>query len=393
MTGARGRWAGLGLALLSAVSFSTAGSFARPLTEAGWSAGAAVAVRIAIAALVLAVPAALAMRGRWRALRGNLRMIAVYGLVAVAGCQVAFFYAIQYLSVGVALLLEYLGAVLVVLWLWLRHRQRPRRLTLAGTVLALLGLVCVLDLTNGAQVHWVGVLWGLAAAVGLAVYFVLSARGDSGLPPVAVAGAGMWVGTAALLTLGALGAVPMQASFGAVEFAGVSTHWLVPVLGLGLIAAAVAYSTGIGAARLLGAKLASFVGLTEVAFAVLVAWLVLSELPTLIQLFGGVLIVGGVVVVRLDELRGGSEQSLGGVGEGGQRLGDPPGAAVAGADRVGDGTQLAEADAGAGGGAGHPEAFHGLSDGLRVGAAQGGGPRGGAGDGGDGEHIADHRVG
>ena len=37
---------GLGLALLSAARFSSAGTFARSLIEAGWSAEAAVAARV-----------------------------------------------------------------------------------------------------------------------------------------------------------------------------------------------------------------------------------------------------------------------------------------------------------------------------------------------------------
>ena len=57
------------------------------------------------------------------------------------------------------------------------------------------------------------------------------------------------------------------------------------------------------AARALGSKVASFVSLTEVLFAVIWAWLLLGELPGPIQLLGGLLIVGGVVLVRLDELR------------------------------------------------------------------------------------------
>ena len=47
----------------------------------------------------------------------------------------------------------------------------------------------------------------------------------------------------------------------------------------------------------------TIVALTEVLFAVLFAWLVLSELPTPIQLAGGVLIVVGLVAVRADEAR------------------------------------------------------------------------------------------
>lgn len=295
--------AGLGLALLAAATFSTSGSFARSLTDAGWSPGAAVVVRIGVAALILAVPAVVSMRGRWHALRRNAGMVAIYGLIAVAGCQVFFFYAIQTLSVGVALLLEYLGTVLVVGWLWIRHGQRPRRLTLAGSAVAVVGLVFVLDVIGGSRLDWVGALWGLGAAIGLATFFVLSSKVDADLPPVTVASAGMTVGALTLLGLGALGALPMHATFGTVDFAGYRTSWLVPVVGLSLIAAAISYVAGIGAARMLGAKLASFVGLTEVVFAVLIAWLLLGELPTGMQLVGGVLIVAGVALVRLDELR------------------------------------------------------------------------------------------
>lgn len=44
--------------------------------------------------------------------------------------------------------------------------------------------------------------------------------------------------------------------------------------------------------------------LFEVLFAVIWAWLLLGEMPRIIQLLGGLAIMGGVVLVRLDELRG-----------------------------------------------------------------------------------------
>jgi drug/metabolite transporter (DMT)-like permease len=299
----RGTGTGLAMALVSGAAFGTSGSFARSLTEAGWSPTAAVVARLGLAFLALAVPAVVALRGRWSVLRRNTWPVVGYGLVAVAGCQVMFFNAVQTLSVGVALLIEYLGTILVVGWLWLRRGQRPRRLTLIGAVVAVVGLAFVLDLVRGGRLDPVGVLWALGAAVGLAAYFVMAAGGDADLPPVAVAAAGMGVGTAVLLGLGGLGVLPLAARFGPVDVGGHRTSWLVPVLGLALLAGAFAYVAGIGAARILGAKLASFVGLTEVVFAVLVAWLLLSELPTLTQLLGGVLIVLGVACVRVDELR------------------------------------------------------------------------------------------
>jgi len=294
---------GLGLALLSAATFGTSGTFARSLTDAGWSAEAAVIARVGIAAVLLAVPAAVAMRGRWHVARRSVRSVALYGVLAVVAAQVCFFNAIQHVPVGVALLLEYAGIIGVVGWMWVVHGKRPRPLTVAGTVVAIAGLVLVLDLTGNATLDPVGVAWGLGAAAGLAGYFILSAHIDDELPAVALACGGMAVGAGVLLAMGAVGLLSLQATFTDVVFAGHGTSWLVPVVGLSVVAAVVAYVSGIGSARILGAHLSSFVGLTEVLFAVLVAWLALGELPTAVQLAGGALIVAGIALVRIDSLR------------------------------------------------------------------------------------------
>lgn len=297
----RPRTAGLGLAVLSAGTFGTSGTFAAALLAAGWSPAAAVTTRIGVAAAVLTGPALYALRGRWQLLRANLLAVAAYGLVAVAGCQLFYFNAVHHLSVGVALLLEYSGTLLVVLWIWLRHGQRPRRLTLAGGAVAIVGLALVLDLTGTQHVSAIGVMWGLLAAAGLAVYFVLSAHVDETLPPMAMAWGGMVVGTITLLVAGLAGVVPLHAATRDANFNGHHTSWWVPIAGLSLVAAVIAYSAGIGAARRLGARLASFVGLAEVLFAVIFAWAFLDQRPSGLQLAGGALVLAGIVLVKVDE--------------------------------------------------------------------------------------------
>jgi drug/metabolite transporter (DMT)-like permease len=298
-----GSGAGLGLAVVSAATFGTSGTFATSLINSGWSPGAAVTARIVIAAAVLTAPALFVLRGRYAMSLRAWRSIAVFGVLAVAGAQLCYFNAVEHLSVGVALLLEYLGILLVVAWLWVRRGHRPGRLTVAGAVAAVVGLALVLDVTGGHHLDLIGVLWGLGAAVGLAAYFVLSAQVDDALPPIAMAWAGMTVGGIALVVLGISGQVPMHANTDDVRFVSHRTSWLVPVLGLSLVAAVFAYAAGIQAARVLGAKLASFVGLSEVLFAVLFAWLLLGQLPRGAQFVGGVFILAGVALVRVDELR------------------------------------------------------------------------------------------
>jgi drug/metabolite transporter (DMT)-like permease len=292
---------GLGLAVLSAATFGTSGPFAASLMAAGWSPGAAVTARIGIAALVLTIPALMQLRGRWSLVRRSLPAVLGYGLFAVAGAQLFFFNAVEHLSVGVALLLEYSGTLLVVGWVWLRHGHRPRQLTVAGAVVAIAGLVLVLDLTGTQHVDAVGVLWGLAAATGLAVYFVLSSHSDNPLPPIAMAWSGLSVGAVVLLVAGLTGVVPMRASTADADFGGYRTSWILPIVGLSLVAAVVAYAAGIGAARRLGARLASFVGLAEVLFAVLFAWAMLGQRPSLVQAIGGAVVLIGISLVKADE--------------------------------------------------------------------------------------------
>src|SRR3954466_10753370 len=164
---------GLGRAVLSAATLGTSGTLPAALMAAGWSPGAAVTTRIGVAALMLTVPALVQLRGQWHLLWRNLPTIAAYGVLAVAGAQLFYFNAVEHLSIGVALLLEYSGTLLVVGWVWLRQGPRPRRLTVAGATVAIAGLVLVLDLTGSQRVDAVGVFWGLAAATGLAMYFVL----------------------------------------------------------------------------------------------------------------------------------------------------------------------------------------------------------------------------
>ena len=297
-----GRAAGLTLGLLSAVSFGTSGTFGSSLIGAGWSPAAAVLARVSIAALVLTGPALVMLRGRWALLRRWGWRTAAYGFIGVAACQLCYFNAISRMPVGIALLLEYLGVVLIVVWLWLRRGQRPRPLTVLGGAGALGGLALMLDLSGSGGISLAGVVWALLAAVSMAVYFFLSAASDAKpLPPVVMTWGGMVVGACTLGFLGLTGAAPLATSAADVTLFNARVSWLVAVLGLSLLAAALAYTAGIGAARRLGAKLGSFVAMAEILFAVLFAWLLLHQTPSATQFLGGALILAGVVLVRLDE--------------------------------------------------------------------------------------------
>ncbi|MGL3150275.1 EamA family transporter [Microbacterium sp. A82] len=292
---------GLPLAIGAALAFGMSGAWARGLIDAGWTPGAAVTVRIWVAALVLLVPAIIALRGRWRLLRRNVGIIVAYGLLAVAATQLFYFQAVAVMDVGLALLIEYTAPIAVVLWLWARRGERPTLRSILGAAVAFVGLVLMLDVLSGRSVEIGGVLWAFGAMVGAAAYFLLSGKSDTGLPPIVLAGSGLVVGAVGLSAAGLIGILPMVWNTGDVAYRFGTVPWFVPVLAIGLIATALAYVLGITSTRMLGSRLASFLALAEVIAALLFGWLLLGQLPNVLQSVGAGLVLVGVVLVKLGE--------------------------------------------------------------------------------------------
>lgn len=302
--------AGLLIGLVSAASFGLSGSLARSLLDIGWSPTAIVSARIGGAFVVLLIPCLLLLRRiGWPSVRASGRMIA-YGVVAIASAQLCYFSAVQYLSIGVALLLEFLAPVLLIGWHWARSGHRPAARVFLGAGLALAGLVLVLDLTSGVRINPIGVLWGLGAAVSLCGYFILSDHPGEGtqIHPLLLTTVGTGVGGLVVFGIGAIGLLPLTARAALTELAGVEVVWWVPLLVLIVVTAALAYLTGIMAIRRLGSSIASFLSLSEVIFAVVFAIVLLGQHPSLSQVLGGMLVLSGIVVVQRTQ-RGSSTDS------------------------------------------------------------------------------------
>lgn len=296
---ARTRTAGIAMAVTSALAFSSSGPLVKPLLEAGWSLSSALVLRMTIAGLVLSPALIAALRRERGFLRRHGWSLLLFGLVPVAGCQLLFFSAMQRMPVAVALLIQYLAPVLLVGFVWLRTRRAPSRLVVVGSVVAIVGLVLVVDV-SGARFDLIGTLLALGAAVTVCAYFVMSERTGDDLPPLALAAGGLLVGGAIMAVIGATGAIPLAAPDVSVDFRGVDVPALLPILWVGAVATTLGYGFGVAAVPRIGSRLASFIGLSEVLFALGFAWLLLGETPAPIQFVGGAVLLVGVVLVRLD---------------------------------------------------------------------------------------------
>lgn len=293
------RTAGIVIAVVSALAFSSSGPLVKPLLEQGWSLSAALLVRMGLAGMILSPLLVRAVMRERSFLRRHGWSLVTFGLIPVVGCQLLFFSAMQRMPVAVALLIQYLAPVMLVGFVWLRTRRTPSRLVLGGSVVAIAGLVLVVDIA-GARFDLLGTLFALGAAVCVCVYFTMSERTGDDLPPLALASGGLLVGAVFMAILAITGILPFAAPDVTVAFRGIEMPGLLPLLWVGGVATTLGYALGVMAVPRIGSRLASFIGLSEVLFALGFAWLLLGETPAPIQFVGGALILVGVVLVRMD---------------------------------------------------------------------------------------------
>ncbi|GAA1077552.1 EamA family transporter [Tsukamurella spumae] len=311
---------GIAIALVSGFAFAMSGPFGKPLLAAGWSPAGVVLVRIWIAAIVTLVPMLIFARARLATLRHAPFTVLAYGLLAVLAVQLAYFNAIAHMSVTVALLIEFSAPLLVLVYLWARFGKRPTVRTALGAALAVAGLVAVVGAASGgAVVSPIGLVWAFVSLVGLAAYFLLAEdgtraddldtaaqEGDSkpAVDQLALAAGGLLVGAVVLSLTSLAGLTPVRISTAPVVLGGLgTTPWWVPAVVIGAVATGLAYVAGIVAINLVGPTLASFLGFSEVIASGVVAWLMLGEALTPLQIVGAVAIVAGVIAVKRGERR------------------------------------------------------------------------------------------
>jgi len=293
------RATGILMAVTSALAFSSSGPLVKPLLEAGWSLSAALAVRMGLAGLILSPALVRAVRRESGFLRRHRLSLLAFGLIPVLGCQLLFFSAMQRMPVAVALLIQYLAPVLLVGFVWVRTRRAPSRLVMVGSVVAIVGLVLVVDVA-GARFDLLGTLLALGAAVCVCVYFVMSERTGDDLPPLALASGGLLIGATVMIGLALTGILPFAAPPVTVVFRGVEVAGIVALLWVGAVGTTLGYALGVMAVPRVGSRLASFIGLSEVLFALGFAWLLLGEAPSAVQIVGGAVLLAGVILVRVD---------------------------------------------------------------------------------------------
>ena len=299
MSGPRGpRGRGVGLALLSALGFSTLGIFATTLYSAGFSVPQTLAWRFTIASVFLW--AAIAGRRAFKrdaAASGArpadhrrrlalLLLLALFGFTPQAGL---FFLTVKLLAPGITSLLLYLYPAFVLLLTAIFMRKRPTRGQLAALVLSFAG--CLITFFAPGTYPIGGLLLGVLVAVSYGAYLVAGEKILAGYDPIFATAVIMTVACAVYWGIVAVSGIPVRAPGTFAEWGGVAC--------IALIATVLPITTLFAAIKRLGAADVSLVSTIEPVCTVLFSAVLLGERLTANRIAGGLLIVGGVVALQL----------------------------------------------------------------------------------------------
>ncbi|MGW6283214.1 EamA family transporter [Kribbella sp. NPDC055071] len=290
---------GLGFAVFSAVTFGGSGPFAKALIGAGFTPEQAAWLRI-LGAAALLVPLALIFRGTagLRAARASWKALVLYGLTGIAGCQTLFFIAASRLPVGVALMLEFSGPVLVVAWLKFGQKVAVPRSAAVGVGIAVVGLATVAEIWSGLTIDLIGLLAGLAAAACQATYFILIDKLTGAADPLVMTAAGSVVGAVVLTLIAAPWGVPWHVLTDTIAIGHRHAPGWVMAAWLIVVSTVVAYLAGAAAVQRLSAAIAGAVAYVEVVAASIFALILLGETLRTNQIIGGVIVLVGAFVAQ-----------------------------------------------------------------------------------------------
>jgi len=307
--------AGMALALVSAIGFSTLGIFATNLYGYGFSVPQTLAWRFTVASAFLwcflGIRKGIGRKAmgskkstekafhedqgsgaegkKSRAFR-NLLLLALFGFTPQAGL---YFLTVKLLAPGITSLLLYLYPAFVLLLSAFFLRRKPTTGQLIALTISFLG--CVVTFFEPGEYPMAGLLLGVLVAISYGVYLVSGEKILAGFDPffstaviMTTAGIFYW----ALLFVARL---PVKVPGSAMEWVFIAC--------IALVATVLPITSLFSSMKRIGATNASLISTVEPVMTVLLSALILGEKLTANRIWGGLFIIGGVVTLRLFSLR------------------------------------------------------------------------------------------
>lgn len=299
--------AGFIASLISAISFSTLGIFAKLLYASGFSVATALAWRFMVAAAVLWLalgfraramgPSHQSQKRRGSTSEGSLSgsqtdrgfwKIFLLGLLGFSPQAGLFFLTVKILDPGITSLLLYLYPSFVFLIGFLAKRHRSDRVQLFALTLSLAG--CMITFWTARAYPLEGIALGVIVAISYAAYLVV---GDIMLRDRD----SLWA-TAVIMTAAACVYLTIAVTAGTFVL-GITVKQALLVLCIAVLSTCLPIVALFLAMQRIGARDTSIVSTVEPVFTNIFSALIFGELMTGQRVLGGVLILAGVVILNL----------------------------------------------------------------------------------------------
>ena len=283
MTAARSTRTGVLLALSAAFMWGVSGAVAADAFSE--VTPARVAETRALITTAVLVPVAW-----WRGMlnpKGGVGWFFVLG-VNLALVNVTFYWALDLLGVGPGATIQFLGPILVLLWMVLVEGRSVRPSAWAAAVVALGGVFLVTEAWQLEGSDWLGVVAGLASAVTFASYLILGERLSHRFSIITVLTWGFVFASLIWLIVQPLWSFPTDLS---------GKVWA-QLLWVGLIGTTVPFFASFAALQRVASGVVGVIATTEPVFAAAAAWVLLSQRPAPVQIVGGLLVLAAVASIQ-----------------------------------------------------------------------------------------------
>jgi len=280
--------------ILAALLWGVSGSAAKFLFNSGVTPFQLVQLRLTIAVGTLFIWMLLRSPARLKVARQDILYFALFGTVGMGLCQFTYLFAISRIHVAAAILLQYLAPSFIALYAVVFARERLSW----PTLVALLGATCGCYLVVGAYtldlltMNLAGIISGVLSAVTFAWYSIHGEYGMRRYNPWTVL-------FYALLFAGLVWNIfypPLEAfrhDYGLLEWG-----WILYIGVCGTLLPFGLYLQGVNYIR---ATRASITATLEPITAGIVAYLFLNEIMGPLQIFGGILVIGSIILLQLKQ--------------------------------------------------------------------------------------------
>jgi drug/metabolite transporter (DMT)-like permease len=293
---------GYAMALGAAALFGVNGAVIKVALDDDLSAYRLAELRCLLSFVIFVFIVAAVRRDKLKTSGRELLYLAVFGACAVVLTQLLYLLAIRRLKIGVALVLIFLGPLLVALWSRFvgKHELRPRFWAALG--LSMVGLVLVVRFWDGFSLDGLGVAFALAGAGAYTFYVLYAEHAVGRRDPISLLCFGFLFATLLWTVVQPWSSLPWSTLTHDVSLHGnlagqalpewVLVGWIV-VLGT-----VVPFILVVGALEHLPATRVAICGMLEPVVATLIAYVWLAESLAPAQLVGGLLVLVAIGIAQ-----------------------------------------------------------------------------------------------